>query len=48
MVRFFFLFRPYFEKFFTLKMKVLKNAFGPRTLNHYRAVNTHPKVTINR
>ena len=27
-----FWFRPYFEKFFTLKLKLLKNAFGTRTL----------------
>ena len=38
---------PYFEKFFTLKLNVLKNAFGTRTLKPYRTVNTLPKVTIN-
>ena len=37
-----FWFRPYFEKFFTLKLNVLKNAFGTRTLKPYRTVNTHP------
>ena len=42
-----FWFRPYFPKFFTLKLNVLKNAFGTRTLKPYRTVNTHPKVTIN-
>ena len=42
-----FWFRPYFEKFFTLKLNVLKNAFGTRTLKPYRTVNTLPKVTIN-
>jgi hypothetical protein len=41
-----FLFRPYFEKLFALKLKVLKLAFGTRTLKHYRTVTTHPKVTI--
>ena len=42
-----FWFRPYFEKFFTLKLNVLKNAFGTRALKPYRTVNTLPKVTIN-
>ena len=42
-----FWFRPYFEKFFTLKLKLLKNAFGTRTLKPYRTVNTHPKLTFN-
>ena len=42
-----FWFRPYFEKFFTLKLKLLKNAFGTLTLKPYRTVNTHPKATIN-
>jgi len=42
-----FWFRPYIEKFFTLKSKLLKNAFGTRTLKPYRTVNTHPKATIN-
>ncbi len=42
-----FWFRPYFEKFFSLKLKLLKNSFGTRTLKPYITVNTHPKATIN-
>jgi hypothetical protein len=34
-------------KFFALKLKVPKNSFGTATLKPYRAVNTHPKETIN-
>ena len=42
-----FWFRPIFDKFLGLKLKVLKNDFGTRTLKSYRTVNTLPKVIIN-
>ena len=42
-----FWFRLLFEKFLALKLNVLKNAFGTRTLKSYRTVNTQPKVIIN-
>jgi len=42
-----FQFRPYFEKFLSIKLELLKNAFGTRTLKPYITVNTHPKATIN-
>jgi hypothetical protein len=35
-----------FEKLLTLKLKVLKNAFGTRTLKPYRSENTHLKAAI--
>jgi hypothetical protein len=42
---FFFLFRPYFEKFLDLKVKVPKSLFGTATLKPYKTVNTHTKVS---
>ena len=42
-----FWFRPLFEKFLALKLNVLKNAFGTRTLKSYRTGNTQPKDIIN-
>ena len=42
-----FKFRPLFEKYLALKLKVLKIPFGTATLKPYRTVNTHPKLTFN-
>jgi hypothetical protein len=37
----------YSRNFLALKLNVLKNAFGTRTLKSYRTGNTQPKDIIN-
>ena len=43
-----FWFKPYFEKFFTLKLKLLKNAFGTRTFKPYwKNMSENEKIRQN-